>query len=170
LGGRGEGDHGGKFFLDAEFAEDEIKQAVFESYSEVAPRPDDFSFLFYQKFWNMIKGDLMRLIRGFERGEVNVARLNYVIITLLPKEEDDNILKKFRPISLINCSFKIFSKVVNNRLVELCDRLLSHNQTAFVRGRFILESVVSAHKIIHDIVSRKEKGLVLKLDYEKAYD
>jgi hypothetical protein len=156
--------------LNAEFSEDEIKQAIFESYSEGAPGPDDFSFLFYQKFWNMIKGDLMRLIRGFERGEVNVARLNYAIITLLPKEKDANTLKKFRPISLINYSFKIFSKIVNNSLVKVCDRFLSHNQTTFARGRFILESEVSSHEIIYDTVSRKEKGLVLKLDYEKAYD
>jgi hypothetical protein len=59
---------------------------------------------------------------------------------------------------------------LNNRLEKICDRLLSLNQTAFVKGRFILESVVSAHEIIHSAMRNKEKGLVLKLDYEKAYD
>jgi hypothetical protein len=44
-------------------------------------------------------------------------------------------------------------------LVRVCDRLLSNNQSAFVKGRFILESVVSTHEIIHDIVNRKEKKL-----------
>jgi hypothetical protein len=48
----------------------------------------------------------MDLVRGFEKGEVNVARLNYAIIILLPKEEEATSLRKFRPISLINCSFK----------------------------------------------------------------
>jgi hypothetical protein len=56
-----------------------------------------------------------------------VARLNYAITTLLPKEEGAKTLKKFRPIRLINCNFKIFSKAINNRLVRICDRLLSHN-------------------------------------------
>jgi hypothetical protein len=79
-------------------------------------------------------------------------------------------LKKFRSISLINCSFKIFAKALNNRLERACDRLLAPNQTAFVRGIYILESVVSAHEILHDSIKNKEKGLVLKLDYEKAYD
>jgi hypothetical protein len=55
-----------------------------------------------------------------------MARLNYAIITLIPKEEA-KYLKKIQPISLINCSFKVFSKTVNNRLVMICDRLLSHN-------------------------------------------
>jgi hypothetical protein len=62
--------------------------------------------MFYQKNWTTIKDDLMDLVRGFEKGEVNVARLNYAIIILLPKEEEATFLRKFRPISLINCSFK----------------------------------------------------------------
>jgi hypothetical protein len=33
-----------------------------------------------------------------------------------------------------------------------------------------LESVIVAQEIIHDVVKSAQKGLVLKLDYEKAYD
>jgi hypothetical protein len=80
------------------------------------------------------------------------------------------LLKKFRPISLLNCSFKIFGKALNNRLIKIVDRLISKNQTTFIKGRFILESVVAAHEIIHDINKNKESGVILKLDYEKVYD
>jgi hypothetical protein len=59
---------------------------------------------------------------------------------------------------------------MNNRLEGLCDRLLVPNQTTFVRGRYILESVVFAHEILHDAVRNGQRGIVLKLDYEKAYD
>jgi SAM-dependent MidA family methyltransferase len=52
----------------------------------------------------------------------------------------------------------------------VADRLISKNQSAFIKGRFILESVVAAHEIIHDIHKNKESGAILKLDYEKAYD
>jgi hypothetical protein len=76
----------------------------------------------------------MAVVKGFEKGEVNLARLNFARINLIPKEEGVNSLKKFRLISLINCSFKIFAKALNNRLVRICDRLLAPNQTAFVRG------------------------------------
>jgi hypothetical protein len=64
----------------------------------------------------------------------------------------------------------VFAKALNNRLEVISNRLLASNQTAFVKDRFILESVVSAHEIIHTAVKRKEKGLILKLDYEKVYD
>jgi hypothetical protein len=50
------------------------------------------------------------------------------------------------------------------------EELIAPNQTAFIRRRFILESVVSAHEIIHDAVQKKESGFIFKLDYEKAYD
>jgi hypothetical protein len=136
----------------------------------LAPGPDGFSFLFYQTFWDLIKPDLVALFRSFEKGELDLARLNYAMITLIPKENDAKHLKKFRPIILINCSFKIFTKAMNNRLLLVADRLIASNQTTFIKGRFILESVMAAHEIIHEVARKKEKGVILKLDYEKAYD
>jgi hypothetical protein len=72
-----------------------------------------------------------------------MARLNFARIILIPKEDGANPLKKFRPISLVNCSFKIIAKALNNRLEKVCERLLPFNQTVFVKERYILESVVS---------------------------
>ena len=74
-------------------------------------------------------------------------------------------MNKFRHISLLNCSFKIFSKVLTNRLA-----VIFGCQSAFIKGRYILESVVTAHEIIHEFHSSRKHGMVLKLDYEKAYD
>jgi hypothetical protein len=80
----------------------------------------------------------MALVRCFEKGEINITRLNYAMIIMIPKEEEGKTLKKFRLISLINCSFKIFVKALNTRLESICNRLFAPNQTAFVKGRFIL--------------------------------
>jgi len=55
-------------------------------------------------------------------------------------------------------------------MVRVADRLVASNQIAFIKGRFILESVVAAHEIIHEVHKRKQEGVVLKLDYKKAYD
>ena len=54
--------------------------------------------------------------------------------------------------------------------MKVCDRLISLNQTTFIKGRFILESVVTAHEIIHEVAKNKEECMMLKLDYEKACD
>lgn len=57
-----------------------------------------------------------------------------------------------------------------NRLALIIGRLTSEHQSAFVRGRYILESVVTDHEVIHSVQSSGQKGLVLKIDDEKAYD
>jgi hypothetical protein len=85
------------------------------------------SFMFYRKFWPVIKTNLLALFKGFEKVCSNIVRLNYDMITLIPKEEEARNLNKFKPISLINYNFKIFAKAMNNRLIQICDRLLSCN-------------------------------------------
>lgn len=52
----------------------------------------------------------------------------------------------------------------------MSNRLIFPNQTAFIKGRYILESVALAHEVIHEVKKSGSQGLVLKLDYEKAYD
>jgi hypothetical protein len=56
------------------------------------------------------------------------------MITLLPKEPYAKTLKQYRPISLVNCSFKIFGKLLNNRLINVANRLIASNQTTFIKG------------------------------------
>jgi hypothetical protein len=89
---------------------------------------------------------------------------------LIPKVEEASEMKAFRPISLLNCSFKIFSKVLTLRLERVTQRLVAREQSAFIRERYILESVVIAHEVVHSIHKAKLLGVVIKLDYEKAYD
>lgn len=79
-------------------------------------------------------------------------------------------MKQFRPINLLNCSFKIFSKMLTLRLTSIAQRIVAPNQNAFIKGRYILESVVVAHEIVHSIHKSREQGIVVKLDLEKAYD
>ena len=118
----------------------------------------------------MIKKDFMALVSDLERGNLDVARLSFSIITLIPKEVDARDLKKFRPISLGNCSLKIITEAMTNRIVPVADRIIAKNETAFIKNHLILESVVAAHKVIHEVHSKNSSGLVLKRDYEKAYD
>ena len=95
--------------LVAPFSEAEIKEAIFSCYPEGAPGPDGLPFLFYQKFWGLIKKDLVEMFEDFHKGQLDLHRLNCALVTLIPKVGDASNMKQFRPISLLNCSFKIFS-------------------------------------------------------------
>jgi len=85
------------------------------------------------------------------------------------KEKDACVMRKFRPISLLNCSYKIFTKLLTNRINKSTNRLICSNQTTFIKGRYNLESVVVAHEI-YILCIVLTAGAVLKLDCEKAYD
>jgi hypothetical protein len=96
-------------------------------------------FLFCS-IWDLIKPDLLMMFGDWHKGKLDLFRLNFSLLTLIPKEQDAKTIKKFRPIALTNCSFKIFFKCVTNRLgVTISDELIALNQIAFIRGRFILE-------------------------------
>jgi hypothetical protein len=69
--------------LDKPFSEDEIRDVVFVSYACGAPGPDGFSFT--TKIWFVIKDDFMALVHEL-RGTLDIRRINYSIITLIPNE------------------------------------------------------------------------------------
>jgi hypothetical protein len=118
--------------LEAPFSEEEVKESVFSSYVVGAPGPDGLPFLFYHKFWGVIKMDLMSMFEDLYEGRLVLFRINVAILTLIPKVEDASDMKLFGPISLLNCSFKIFSKVLTLRLEKVSQRLISKEQSAFI--------------------------------------
>ena len=71
---------------------------------------------------------------------------------------------------MLNVSFKIFTKVLANRLSLVASKVIRPSQSAFLPGRNILEGVVILHETLHEINRKKQKGIILKLDFEKAYD
>jgi hypothetical protein len=66
--------------------------------------------------------------------------------------------------------YKIFTKVLTNRLVPVAKKIIGTNQTGFIKGRNILEGVVVLHEVLHELYRSKARGLILKIDFEKAYD
>jgi hypothetical protein len=155
--------------LQAPFKEKEVREDVFSCYPEGAPGPDGLPSLFFQKYWEIVKGDVMRLVKRFLEGTLDLFRLNFAAITLIPKVDDVADMKNFRPINLLNCSFKIFSKLLTIRLERVCQRIIDKEQNAFIRGRYILESGVIAHEVLHSLHKAKAPRVIIKLDYEKAY-
>jgi hypothetical protein len=156
--------------LVGDFSEKEVRDAIFQMKHNKAPGPDGFPAEFYQVFWSLIKNDLMALFRDFHEGKLPLFNLNFGIITLLPKEQEVKKIQQYRPICMLNVSFKIFTKVLANRVSSIACKVIKPSQTAFLPGRYILEGVVILHETIHELHRKKQSGLILKLDFEKAYD
>lgn len=134
------------------------------------PGPDGLGVSFYKNFWETVKGELMEMINDFYLENLDIARLNYGLITLIPKVQEARDVKQFRPICLLNISFKIFTKLLVERLANKAQKLTDPCQTAFIKGRYILDGVVILHEVIHELRTKKQKGVIFKIDFEKAYD
>jgi len=157
-------------FLTAPFTEKEIREAIFDMEHNKAPGPDGFPAEFYQHFWDVVKGDLIQMFHELHSGEIPIFSLNFGVITLLPKTQDASRIQQYRPICLLNVSFKIFTKVATIRVNSVADHLISPTQTAFMRGRNILEGVVTLHETVHELHRKNQSTIIFKIDFEKAYD
>ena len=104
-----------------------------------APGPDGFPAEFYQHFWETIKLDLLELFGCLHAGQLELFRLNFGEIVLLPKIQEAERIQQYRPICLLNVSFKIFTKVATIRLNSVADHVVKPTQTAFMQGRNILD-------------------------------
>jgi hypothetical protein len=113
---------------------------------------------------------MLEMFQDLFRGELNLGRLNYGMISLMPKLRESNNIKQYMPICLLNVDYKWFTKVFTMRLTPYAEKLISNTQIAFISGRYILEGVILLHEILHELRVKKLKGIVLKLDFEKAYD
>ena len=66
------------------------------------------------------------------------------VITLIEKQGNDRtLIENWRPISLINVDAKILSKVIAVRVKIFLPNIIHHNQTGYVKDRFIGETVRS---------------------------
>jgi hypothetical protein len=106
-----------------EFLEKEVRVAIFQLKHNKASGPDGFPAEFYQVFWCLIKDDLMAMFRDFHNRNLPLFCLNFGIITLLPKEKEVKKIQQYRPICMLNVSFKIFTKVLANRLTSVACRI-----------------------------------------------
>jgi hypothetical protein len=148
------------------FSDEEVRETVFKMEHNKSPGPDGFPTEFYQACWNF----LMALFMNFHDDSLPLYRLNFGTIILIPKSREVIIIQQYRSICLLNVSFKIFTKVASNRIMEIANKVISPTQTAFLPGRNIMEGVIILHETIHKMHRKKQSEVILKLDFENAYD
>lgn len=125
---------------------------------------------FFKQFWETIKDDIFILCDDFYAGKANLERINWANIALIPKVESPESPGDYMPISLINSSLKIISKLLATRLGKVMDDLVDTAQSAFLKGRCILDNVAIAVELIFSMKKRRMPGYILKVDFAKAFD
>ena len=91
---------------------------------------------------------MVTLHESFYEGSVNLERISWASKALTPKKEDPVSLSDLKPISLINPSLKILSKFTASRLRKVINLLVDISQSAFIKGRCILDDIVTTEELI----------------------
>lgn len=150
---------------------EEVKKAVFNLNGDSTSGPDGFSGAFCQYCWEIVGNDILKMVQDFFRGNTLPKAITHTNLVLLPKKEHIRTVSDLRPISLSNFINKILSRVVLDRIEAYLPKLISHNQSGFVKGRSIIENVLLAQEIVTDIRNMgKPANVVINLDMTKAYD
>ncbi|GKF75780.1 hypothetical protein Tco_0225224, partial [Tanacetum coccineum] len=119
--------------------EEELKRAVWDCGMDKSPGPDGFTFGFVRKFWSTIENDVYEAVTYFFTNGDIPKGCNSSFIALIPKNPGANMVKDFRPISLIGCMYKIIAKILTNRLVGVIGDIVNEFQPAFIADRQIID-------------------------------
>lgn len=97
--------------------------------------PDGYNGHFYQASWDIIKEDVCNFVQGFFSGSNLSKFITHTNLVLIPKVTSPNTLDQLCPISMINVSNKIISKILATRLGVILPKLISDNQSGFIKRK-----------------------------------
>ncbi|GJW13202.1 RNA-directed DNA polymerase, eukaryota [Tanacetum coccineum] len=156
--------------LEIEVTNEEVKRAVWDCGVDKSPGPDGFTFGFYRRFWMLIESDVVNAVKFFFQNGFLPKGSNSSFIALIPKTPGANLVKDFRPISLIGSFYKIIAKILANRLVFVLGDIVNEVQSAFIADRKILDGPFILNELFQWCKSKKKQSMIFKVDFEKAFD
>ena len=136
-----------------------------------SPGTDGLPAEFYKVFWNDVSTYLLASLNSsFSKGHLSISQRRG-LITLIPKKnKPQQYLKNWRPISLLNCDYKIAAKAVATRMKRVLPDIINNDQTGFLKGRSIGENVRLLNSVISYAEQQNIPGMLLFIDFEKAFD
>ena len=155
---------------DGILSKDECEVAIKGLKKNKSPGLDGITAEFYQKFGGLI---IDILINSFNESYTNIelsGSQRQSILSLIYKKNEKERLSNYRPITIANTDYKILAFILSNRVHKILDKIISTDQSGFMKKRFIGHNIRLIQDVIDYAQRHKTKGLLLFLDFEKAFD
>ena len=136
-----------------------------------SPGNDGFTAEFFKFFLVNLGEYILKSINfAYKHGLLSITQTQG-IITCLPKpNKARNILKNWRPISLLNVIYKLMSSAIANRLKTVLNKLINQDQKGFITGRYIGENIRVVYDVLFESKQQQIPGLLLSIDFQQAFD
>ena len=139
--------------------------------NDKSPGSDSFTAEFLKMFLADLGHFIVRSINySYIIKEMSHVQKLGLIICIPKQDKPKQFLKNWRPITLLNCTYKIATGCIANRIKTVLDKIISKDQTGFIKGRYIGENT----RLIYDIMQYTEThnipGLLVLVDFENAFD
>ena len=160
-----------KNVCEGKISADECYKSLDSFQNNKTPGNDGIPIEFYKKFWSLISDPFICSANEcFEKGEMSVSQKQAVITLIEKKGKDRSFLENWRPISLLNVDTKIMTKVLATRIKEVLPSTIHHNQTGYIKDRYLGETIRSIFDIMDFTLNENISGLMIFIDFHKAFD
>jgi mannosylglycoprotein endo-beta-mannosidase len=157
--------------LEREISLPELTSALKRMKNNKSPGSDCFTADFFKFFWIEVGKFVFRSVNyEYQQRKMSVTQRQGVI-TCIPKEgKSKEFLKHWRPITLLNSTYKLASSCIAERIKSVLTHLISTDQTGFIPGRYIGENCRLIYDILHFTEENDIPGILLLIDLKKAFD
>lgn len=157
--------------LTAEITETELVNAISNLKSNKSPVPDGFSSEWYKTFRSNLTPSLLQACNITIKEGKMPPSWNEAVISVLPKEGKDKLeCGSYRPISILNVDYKLYTGILAKRLEKILPQLIHKDQTGFISQRQTYDNIRRSLHILNHIYQNKMEALLISLDAEKAFD
>ena len=149
---------------------DELFAALKGLQTGKSPGSDGLPIEFYSAFWELLCDPLLSVLNDCFRVGSLCTSQREALLRLIYKKDDKRLAKNWRPISLLNCDYKLASKIITDRLKQVMPSIVHSDQTCSVVGRSIFSNLHLIRDTLDMINKTDETGILVTLDQMKAFD
>ena len=149
---------------------EEVQKAVHKLSSNKTAGKDEITAEMMKAGGPAVMQELHQLVVAVWRSEAVPQEWIDAVIIPLPKKGDKTLCDNWRGISLLSVAGKVFVKVIERRLAEFSEGVLSETQAGFRRGRGCTDMIFVARQLAEKARESNVRLLFCFFDLKKAYD